>query len=103
MSGENRVSIVLSDEDVKTIRDAVNVLNQKLTPVLLKISADERRIIPKMGDKTVSFVTKATDFASNNLWRSHKKDLLCSLKLPLFIAQICKNYMSAEDIHRTGV
>jgi hypothetical protein len=37
------------------------------------------------------------------LWRSHKRDLSRSLKLPLFIAQICKNYMSAKDIHRTGV
>ena len=66
MNGENRVSIELSDEDVKTVRDALSVLSQKLTPVLIKVSAEERRMIPKMGDKTVSFVTKVSEFATDN-------------------------------------
>jgi hypothetical protein len=66
MNSENRVSVVFSDEDVKAIQDAVNILNQKLLPFLIKVGPEERRMIPKMGDKTVSFVTKAAEYASSN-------------------------------------
>jgi hypothetical protein len=66
MNSENRVSIVFSDDDVKDIQMAVDILNKKLLPRLIKIDANERRMLPKMGDKTVAFVTKANEFAINN-------------------------------------
>jgi hypothetical protein len=66
MNSQNRVSVVFSDEDVKEILKALDVLNQKLLPRLIKVDANERRILPKMGDKTVAFVTKANEFAINN-------------------------------------
>jgi hypothetical protein len=66
MPGTNRISISFTDEDLKSIQDSVSVLELKLKPLLVKISANERRELPKMGDKTVSFVTKAAEYAENN-------------------------------------
>lgn len=66
MVGENRVSITLSPETIQKVKEAVKVLEDNLQPLLVKISAAERRELPKMGDKTVAFVTKATEYAERN-------------------------------------
>ena len=66
MDGENRVSITLNDEIIQRLRDAVKVLNDNLQPFLVKINAQERRELAKMGDKTVSFVTKSAEYAEMN-------------------------------------
>jgi hypothetical protein len=66
MDGENRVSIALNNEIVQRLRDAVKVLTDNMQPFLVKISAQERRELAKMGDKTVSFVTKSAEYAEMN-------------------------------------
>jgi hypothetical protein len=37
-----------------------------LAPYLLALTPDERHTLPKMGEKTISFVEKAYDFAQKN-------------------------------------
>ncbi len=66
MTGTNQVSIEIIEDDLKTIQGAINILEQKLKPLLVKISASERQELPKMGAKTLSFVIKATEYAENN-------------------------------------
>lgn len=66
MTGTNQVSIGNIEDDLKVIQDAMSVLEQKLKPLLVKISASERQELPKMGAKTLSFVIKATEYAENN-------------------------------------
>jgi hydroxymethylpyrimidine/phosphomethylpyrimidine kinase len=53
---------VISPEDLQAINDAIDVINEKLVPILIALTPDERRELAKMGDKTVAFVTKAVDY-----------------------------------------
>lgn len=48
------------------VNDLVNQIETLLQPYLLALTPDERRIIPKMADKTVAFVNKSLEFAGNN-------------------------------------
>jgi hypothetical protein len=59
MITSNLVSLNIPDADLVAVKDAIQVLNEKLLPHLQNLSADDRREIPKMGDKTFAFVSKA--------------------------------------------
>lgn len=48
--------------DLQAVKDAINVITEKLVPQLIALTPEERRDIPKMGDKTVAFVTKAIEY-----------------------------------------
>jgi hypothetical protein len=58
-----RMSLKMPETDAQSVRDAVKVLQDKLLPHLVDLSAEERRALPKMGDKTVAFVGKALEYA----------------------------------------
>lgn len=62
---ENRVSAQLSAESIQRIADALAVIKAEL-PFLINLTADERKVLPKMGDGTVSFVVKALEYAKQN-------------------------------------
>ena len=62
---ENRVSAQLSAESIQRIADALAVIKAEL-PFLINLTADERKVLPKMGDGTVSFVIKALEYAKQN-------------------------------------
>ena len=49
--------------DVQTHLDAIKGM---LQPYLLSLTPDERKTMLRMADKTVAFVTKTTDYATNN-------------------------------------
>lgn len=49
--------------DVQTHLDAIKAL---LAPYLLSLTPEERKTMLRMADKTVAFVTKTTELASNN-------------------------------------
>lgn len=66
MATENLVSITISPEDLGKINVAVTELNTTLKPLLISLSADQRREIPKMGDGTEPFVSKVMDYAKSN-------------------------------------
>jgi hypothetical protein len=62
---ENRVSAVLSEADRKAVLDAVETIRQKLS-FLIDLSPEQRRSLPKMGDKSRAFVAKALAIAQHN-------------------------------------
>lgn len=66
MITSNLVSLNIPDADVVAIKDAIQILNEKLLPHLKNLSADDRREIPKMGDKTFAFVSKALAHMQTN-------------------------------------
>jgi hypothetical protein len=66
MAADNRGPIKLSAEDKTAIANAVNVLTTKLQPYLVALSPNERNSLPKINDKTFSFVNKATEYAETN-------------------------------------
>jgi hypothetical protein len=62
----NRISLDIPPADVQAIRDAVQVLQDKLVPHLVALNTDDILQLPKMGPKTVDFVTKALDYSDKH-------------------------------------
>jgi hypothetical protein len=62
----NRISVTISDTEMQTIHSAVQALQETLLPKLVDLDAEERRTLPKMGAKTVDFVTKAFEYTRAN-------------------------------------
>jgi len=62
---ENRVSAVLSDADRQAILAAIETIRTKL-PFLIDLTPEQRRSLPKMGDKSRAFVAKALAIAQHN-------------------------------------
>lgn len=61
----NRVSATLSAEDRAAVFSALETIRQKL-PFLLDLSPEERRSLPKTGDKSRAFVAAALTLAAQN-------------------------------------
>lgn len=65
MSNDNRVSAVLSSEDITEVLASVNAIRAKL-PFLVTLSPQERREMPKMGDKSIGFDDKCRTYMASN-------------------------------------
>jgi len=64
MAQKNLVSVKISEADLKECKAAAAVLKAKLLPHLLMLTPEERQEIPKMGERTASFVDKGSDYAA---------------------------------------
>jgi len=62
---ENRISVTISEEAQANILKALAVISQNL-PELVNLSASDRQMLPKMGDKSVAFVNKNLEYAKQN-------------------------------------
>ncbi len=65
MTNQNLVGGTLDDSDRQAILDAIATIRGKL-PFLINLSEEERKSLPKMGDKSAAFVQKAYKFAEQN-------------------------------------
>ncbi len=65
MIAENRISIVLSDQDAESIRSLVQQMDSTM-PFLKSLSPTERQTLPKSADGTVSFLDKSLDHSRHN-------------------------------------
>lgn len=63
---ENRTSIQLSQADITAINQAIETLAQKLQPILIALEAEDKRMLGKLGEKSVSYVDKTVQYAQNN-------------------------------------
>ena len=61
----NRIDATLSPGDKDEVLAAIATIKQKL-PFLTDLSPEERRALPKMGDKSRAFVSKAAEVAAQN-------------------------------------
>lgn len=59
------LSASLADADLQAIKAAIATIKSKL-PFLISLTAEERRALPKMGNKSLSFVTNSLTVAQNN-------------------------------------
>jgi len=66
MSIENKVKIVLTDEQKATIDAALKSLKDTLGPVLISLTPDEKKSMLILGDKTLSFVNKNLMYSIQN-------------------------------------
>ncbi len=62
---ENRISITINEEATAKITGAIATIEQQL-PNLINLTKEERHELPKMGDKTIAFVTKTLEYAKQN-------------------------------------
>ena len=60
-----QISTTLNKADREAVMAAVNTIKEKL-PFLVDLSAEERKALPKMGDKSRAFVSKALEVATQN-------------------------------------
>jgi GrpB-like predicted nucleotidyltransferase (UPF0157 family) len=60
---DNKHVFPIPPEVLAEAQDNVNAAIALLTPYLLPLTPTERHDLPKMGDKTLSFVEKAQDYA----------------------------------------
>lgn len=65
MSITNNISIVINEEALKNIAIGYKMINDSL-PKLITLTPDQRITLPKMGDKTLAFVTKSLEYARQN-------------------------------------
>jgi hypothetical protein len=62
MSDTNRYSSVIPPEVAEQAKDFFHQGAQVLAPYLINLTPDERIQLPKMGDKSVPFVTKGLEY-----------------------------------------
>lgn len=67
MSSKNRISTVITPEQVQKSTDAILAFKANLNNVLtISLAPEERRKMLKMGNKTLSFVEKTLEYARHN-------------------------------------
>ena len=66
MNSSNAVSIEIPPAVLADIHALINQAGQLLQPYLIALTPVERRELPKMADKTLSFVSKSLQFAESN-------------------------------------
>ncbi|MBD2354127.1 hypothetical protein H6G41_05735 [Tolypothrix sp. FACHB-123] len=62
---DTQVSAKLSAADREAVMEAIGTIRQKL-PFLIDLSTEERKALPKLGDKSRAFVSKALEIAAQN-------------------------------------
>src|SRR5918911_880177 len=62
---DNRISTTLSTNDQADVLAAIKTIRDKL-PFLLDLTPEERRSLPRMGDKSRAFVAQALTVAEQN-------------------------------------
>jgi hypothetical protein len=62
---DNGISANLSASDRLAVMEAIATIRQKL-PFLVDLTAEERKTLPKLGDKSRAFVVKALEVGTQN-------------------------------------
>jgi len=62
MSNSNQISLAIPPEKVEEAKQFYAQGNAILIPYLLNLTPDESKALPKMGDKSYAFVTKALEY-----------------------------------------
>jgi len=62
MSNANRISLNLPDELVAQVKQHFTDANDMVSSSLINLSPEESKALPKLGDKTYSFVNKALEY-----------------------------------------
>jgi hypothetical protein len=65
MAKTNKISVQIDEADMNLMLDAIETVNSKLKSLVV-LSDEERRRLPKTGDKTFAFVSSCLDYAKTN-------------------------------------
>ena len=58
----NNISFILTEEERTQLTDAIKVLETILESKLISLSPDDKKELPKMGNRTLSFVEKSFEY-----------------------------------------
>lgn len=91
MAQKNTISAVLSPEEKAAVLQHIAGIRQQLAVALqFHLTPHDRREIPKMGDKSLAFVGKALEYATNNMHL---------VPAYLDIEEAKKDYALANNVH----
>ncbi|MGE5669992.1 MAG: hypothetical protein ACM31E_01020 [Fibrobacterota bacterium] len=62
----NQVAVTFTEEQITQIRGALQTLDTVLKPQLIQLGPQSRQELPKMGDKSIGFVSKTLEYAQSN-------------------------------------
>ena len=62
MTNSNSISLSIPVEIVEQVKQLYGQANQLLAPYLVNLTPDDRVQLPKMGEKTIPFVTKGNEY-----------------------------------------
>jgi hypothetical protein len=62
----NEFNSIIPDKVLSGVQEHLNSIRELLAPYLLSLTPEERKGMLRMADKTVAFVTKTTEYATNN-------------------------------------
>ena len=65
-STKDVVSIKIPEKELAEMQKLVADLQAKLAPYVIALSPEQRRTLPKMSDKTMPFVDKASEYVQKN-------------------------------------
>jgi hypothetical protein len=60
---QNQVAVTFTEEQITQIRGALQTLDTVLKPQLIQLGPQSRQELPKMGDKSIGFVSKTLEYA----------------------------------------
>jgi hypothetical protein len=63
---ENSISLDIKESDATEITKAIQVLADKLQPLLIALEASDRQSLAKMKDKSVPFIEKIIQYVESN-------------------------------------
>jgi hypothetical protein len=105
MSQGNRIDIQINAEDHAKIQSYIDGLNEILVPYLQTLTMDERKELPKLGDKSIAFVNKTNEYMTrekdlvpvflNTVLFSH--DVECHAQLSTYQRQLAKVTTALDD------
>ena len=66
MPQQNQIAVRIPETELEEIRSAIGVLERRLMPHLANLTPQDRKELPRMGDRTVAFVQKAFEYGARN-------------------------------------
>ena len=63
---KNQISAAISDQTLAQIETKISEIRHLLSPYLVNLTSEERTKLPKMSDKSVSFVSKVMEYIKTN-------------------------------------
>jgi len=66
MAQTDSIAVVFDEAELKQVKDAIAVLNATLMPKLKTLSAQDKKELPKMGDRSAAFVQKAFEYSQKH-------------------------------------
>lgn len=66
MNSNNILSVVIPAAELTEIQNHVKELHDLLAPYVISLSTEQRKKLPKMGEKNTPFVQKALEYSKSN-------------------------------------